>query len=341
MAFCSSEGSGSARRSTKKVAPFSLVELLVVISILAILMSLLSPSLKSLYRKSTLLSCSKNLKEMGLVFSIYAEDSNDFYPDRSFSSTDSNHDSYYEGRVYEATTYFTRIRKDDGQKSGMNHRKLLSSYFGSAESMKTAYVCPMVEDEISNSWGEGVRPLWNYKNDKGFPYNTENTYSNMSNNYKKSYYGTYKLFFSVKYDKGDTNSLIEEAIKIPMQRIGDLWRNGVYRLGTENLPIDTGDCNVLAMDNIGTNAKNWGSNHPDKNRLSSWNKDERKFWWEVFVGYTNKIYFETDANYLIEDLSVYVEPDFNLFAVRDRYNQQGSLWGPNNRKIPKQFWFKY
>jgi type II secretory pathway pseudopilin PulG len=59
---------------------FSLVELLIVVSIFAVLMSLLMPSLKRAINKSKNLVCMNQLKQMGAVWTMYAEDFV-YYPD--------------------------------------------------------------------------------------------------------------------------------------------------------------------------------------------------------------------------------------------------------------------
>lgn len=64
---------------------FSLIELLVVISIIAILSSLLLPALKQAKGKSSELACKNNLKQFGLANQMYINDNDGTIP---FSTTD-------------------------------------------------------------------------------------------------------------------------------------------------------------------------------------------------------------------------------------------------------------
>ncbi|MBN2711327.1 MAG: type II secretion system protein [Planctomycetes bacterium] len=87
---------------------FTLVELLVVISIITILAGLLLPALQVALESARLINCTNNNKQMGLVMQLYAQDNTDYFPfgtggptyypgGPSWSSTTSPVSNYVEG----------------------------------------------------------------------------------------------------------------------------------------------------------------------------------------------------------------------------------------------------
>ena len=67
-------------RAARNGNGFTLIELLVVIAIIAILAALLLPSLRNAKEMAKQTSCMANLRQWGLVITMYTNESNDFFP---------------------------------------------------------------------------------------------------------------------------------------------------------------------------------------------------------------------------------------------------------------------
>ena len=60
---------------------FTIIELLVVISIIALLVGLLLPALLGARRSAQRVTCSSSLRQMGIIFEAYTQDNKEYYPD--------------------------------------------------------------------------------------------------------------------------------------------------------------------------------------------------------------------------------------------------------------------
>ncbi len=80
---------GTKRFSMVLVPAFTLIELLVVITVISILMAMLLPSLRSAKDTALTILCTNNLRQLGIVFPMYALDNEDHLPPAIVTSTSS------------------------------------------------------------------------------------------------------------------------------------------------------------------------------------------------------------------------------------------------------------
>jgi prepilin-type N-terminal cleavage/methylation domain-containing protein/prepilin-type processing-associated H-X9-DG protein len=67
--------------NTKGRRAFTVIELLVVMAVITLLAALLIPALNSAFERARRIQCLSNIRQVGLAFQIYAQDTNDRLPD--------------------------------------------------------------------------------------------------------------------------------------------------------------------------------------------------------------------------------------------------------------------
>ena len=72
--------SDSIARSSRARAAFTLVELLVVIGIIAVLISILLPTLRGVRRQANLVQCSSNMRQVAMALMMYIQDNKGKHP---------------------------------------------------------------------------------------------------------------------------------------------------------------------------------------------------------------------------------------------------------------------
>jgi len=121
-----------------KLKNFTLIELLIVISMLGMLISLLQPSLNSLFLSSQRLGCSENLRGIGAVYHTYAEDNDDAVADCIFIGSMTQRSIWTNNTLgnYGAARSAGRFHSNGNRWRGQGY---LEPYIGDQEEL---YSCP-------------------------------------------------------------------------------------------------------------------------------------------------------------------------------------------------------
>ena len=152
---------------------FTLIELLVVIAIIALLLSIIVPSLGMAKDKARVVLCKNNMKQQGLAVNMYIQDNDQLFPTGQlpYLATDDEHAMYtyviWGGKM--GTEYSTDIYK----------KRILNHYIGvegdaSVERMESAtqiFVCPADKGAVGGAMSVDRRPHYWEKVGRSYQYN--------------------------------------------------------------------------------------------------------------------------------------------------------------------------
>jgi len=159
----------------KRKRGFTLIELLVVVAIIALLISILLPSLARAREITKRAVCSSNLRGIGQSMKVYANDNNDWYPAGPFkvsqSTTQGNGITYIERMSVNLTSPLTT---GDITETHPSRSLFLLVINGSCAPKQ--FTCPSIgdqEDDMRNGSGSSIvsaQPGVNRWDFKGYPY---------------------------------------------------------------------------------------------------------------------------------------------------------------------------
>lgn len=128
---------------TKKKA-FTLIELLVVVAIIALLISILLPSLSRARELSKRLVCAANVKGVGTSFKIYANDFEEHYPTPTFLEATNQRITYVN------MVGADRINRSTNATTTLSVTRALWMLVRTGDITPKQYTCPSSGDSVSN-----------------------------------------------------------------------------------------------------------------------------------------------------------------------------------------------
>lgn len=163
-------GKGSRILKDQRSSAFTLIELLVVISIIALLLSILMPSLSKARESARRVVCGSNLKQVGLAMPLYVESNKGYFPPHRVTNGNT---------TIEPTNSLERLLPYFGTENTKNleTRRFYDEYSKTYRTAKVApiLICPTDRTPypgfvLATSYGVNVNNKANYDNGYGIAF---------------------------------------------------------------------------------------------------------------------------------------------------------------------------
>ena len=115
---------------------FTLIELLVVIAIIAILAAMLLPALAKAKEKAKAITCTSNMKQIGIAMALYVDDNSGNYPIVSYTDANGNSVSWED----QLSTYLPQKNINSTASSALN----------------AVFVCPSIIVSLNTPFSYGI-----------------------------------------------------------------------------------------------------------------------------------------------------------------------------------------
>lgn len=137
----------------KRRKGFTLIELLVVVAIIALLISILLPSLARAREITKRAVCASNLRGIGQAVKVYANDNYDYYPASPFSAADTNGDPTVQWMEQMGANYKTNITDQPELLNKVHPSRALFLLVIDGSCTSKQFICPSSgdnEDDMRN-----------------------------------------------------------------------------------------------------------------------------------------------------------------------------------------------